>query len=256
MNTDNLLRQKHIDNVTYTWNNGPLNDLNVKVFDSFRVGLAVCFYQGPIENTNLNDTDPESGLRLWVATDETTFDQYAWRAGLPQWVWEETLPDMNGHATPGCFGWGAGWTTYTMFVDADDIPQLYWRDTSFDVFGNATHPMNVWVKSSIKFPKVDPTTGLNFHGNLYGKPADSDQIHGWNITFDAENSVLGSTLLSAVEGDTPLANTQLYSFTTPATGVARQGLIFYQTEGDDISLFTGDVTTGNWTSVQIPIPDD
>lgn len=126
VNKENTLRQKHIDNVTYTWNDGPLNDLNIEVFDSDRVGLAVCFYEGPIENANLEDTEPESGIRLWIATDETTFDQYAWRAGLPQWVWEETLHELNGHAAPGCFGWGSGTTTYTMFVDVDDNIQLYW----------------------------------------------------------------------------------------------------------------------------------
>ena len=124
---DNLLRQRYINNSTYTWNNGPLNDLNIKTLDSGPVGLQVCFYEGPIDNVNLNGTDPHSGMRLWIATSETTFAQYAWRAGLPSWVPEQSLwIDLNGHASPACYGWGKGSTTYVMFVDNQNDVQLYW----------------------------------------------------------------------------------------------------------------------------------
>lgn len=121
-----MLRQRFIDNSTFTWNDGPLNNLNIKVLDSPKVGLAACFYKGPIGNVDLTGTDPLSGIRLWIATDETTFDQYAWRAGLPQWQREQSWYDMNGHATPACYGWAAGSTTYAMFVDNHNTSQLYW----------------------------------------------------------------------------------------------------------------------------------
>jgi hypothetical protein len=98
--------------------------------------------------------------------------------------------------------------------------------------------------------------GLNFHGNLYGKPLNSERVHGWNITFDAENSGLTSTTLSVVDGDLPIADTNLYAFTTPAVGDPRQGLIFYQAKGDDITMFTGDIASGKWNSTRIPIPNN
>jgi hypothetical protein len=124
------LRQRFIDNQTWTWYDGPLNNLDISTLDSERVGLQACFYDGPIDgvgSVSLNGTDPTSGMRIFVATSETTFAQYAWRSGLPSWVQEQSnWSGVNGQATPACFGWAAGGTTYVMFVDEENAVHLYW----------------------------------------------------------------------------------------------------------------------------------
>ena len=286
-----MLKQRFIDNQTYTWYGGPLNSANIRAFDAERVGLQACFYQGPIAGVEFNGTDRTSGMRIFVATSETTFDQYAWRPGLASWTKEQSsFESMNGHATPGCFGWAAGWTTYVMFVGSQNDIQLWWsvsliqlhrfeiltylcrRDTSYEVQGSATHPLNTWVQgwslvkvsyvvmadhafaASTDFGSVDPTTGLSFHANLYGKSLDSGQVQGWNITFDAENSTTSSTLLSNVFGDPAIPGSHLFAWTIPPVGVPDELLVFYQIDGDDITVYSGNPTTGEWTPTTIPIP--
>ena len=130
INNNNSLRQRFIDNQTFTWYDGPLNDLDVSTLDSESVGLQACYYNGPIDSVgsvSLNGTNPNSGMRLFVATSETTFAQYAWRSGFTSWVQEQSnWSGVNGQATPACFGWAAGGTTYVMFVDEQNAIQLYW----------------------------------------------------------------------------------------------------------------------------------
>lgn len=126
INKENMLRQRTINNITYAWSDGLLNDLNIKTLDADRVGLQACFYEGPIDGVDLNGTQPISGIRIWVATSETTFDQMAWRNGLPTWTFEQTWTNLNGYASPACFGWAPGTVTYVAFVDLQDAVNLYW----------------------------------------------------------------------------------------------------------------------------------
>lgn len=123
---DNMLKQRRLDNLTYVWSDGLLNQMNIKALDTGQVGLQACFYEGPINNIDLNDTDKQTGMRLFVATSETTFDQVAWRYGLPHWEWEQSWQNLNGHASPACFGWDVGTTTYVMFIDLQNTVNMYW----------------------------------------------------------------------------------------------------------------------------------
>ena len=82
---------------------------------------------------------------------------------------------------------------------------------------------------------------------------------GWNITFDAENTAISGSSLSQVSGDAGIADSSLASWSIPPD-VSADGeyevLVFYQTEGDDITVFSGDVNSGQWTSANLPIADD
>ena len=100
--------------------------MNLKALDSDHVGLKACLYLGPIGNANLAGITATSGVRLFVASSDTTFEQFAWRPGMSKWIWEQTWRNKNGHASPGCFTWAKGQTTYSMFVDFDDNIELYW----------------------------------------------------------------------------------------------------------------------------------
>ncbi len=122
---NNLVRQRVINNLTYTWSDGPFNDLNVKAFDSPSVGLRAAFYSGPIYGVDLTGTDLYTGVRVWVATSSSTFVQYSWRAGMPQWNEDRTWEGMNGVATPASFGWFTQ-TFYVLFMDETATARLYW----------------------------------------------------------------------------------------------------------------------------------
>ena len=126
INKDNILKQRTIDNNTYTWSDGLINDLNITTLASDRVGLSVCWYYGPIMNSNMDFISGISGMRLWVATSAATFDQYAWRLGMSDWVYEQNWVDMNGQANPACHTPFLGNSTYVMFVNQTGAVDFYW----------------------------------------------------------------------------------------------------------------------------------
>lgn len=127
VNTDNFVRQRIIDSTTYTWTDGPLNDLNIQALDADRIGLKSCLYLGPITDVSTEVTTGH-GNRLFVATSETTFGQYAWYPDMSQWILEKTWPNVNGHASPACYGWGKGHTFYTWFVNLENNINMYWYE--------------------------------------------------------------------------------------------------------------------------------
>ena len=122
-----MLKQRIIDNTTYAWADGLLNNLDVRVLDADKVGLEACYYSGPIDNVDLNGTEPSTGIRLFVATSETTFDQFAWRRPLPQWVQEQqSWLNLNGHANPTSYNFAPDGVHYVAFVDLQNAVNLYW----------------------------------------------------------------------------------------------------------------------------------
>ena len=131
MNKDNLLRQRRIDHTTYTWAEGPLNALNIKVFDADRIGLTSCLYLGTIANVATSETKGH-GTRLFVATTATTFNQYSWYPSMTQWSFEKSWTNLNGHASPACYGWGKGHTFYTWFVNLENSIDMYWYAHDID----------------------------------------------------------------------------------------------------------------------------
>lgn len=82
---------------------------------------------------------------------------------------------------------------------------------------------------------------------------------GWNITFDAENTSISGSSLSQVSGHASAPDSSLASWSI-SPDISADGeyevLVFYQTEGDGITVFSGDVDSGKWTAEGLPIPDD
>ncbi|KAK5171479.1 uncharacterized protein LTR77_004624 [Saxophila tyrrhenica] len=255
INKENLLRQRSITNLTYVWSDGPLNDLKVRALDSAHVGLTAGFYAGPIGDVNLEGTKPYSGMRVLVGTGDTTFNQYSWRPGLTQWHYDQNWEDMNGEAAPAMFAWGRGQTTYINFIDQKNDVATYWMDTAMKKASTDAHRINVWTKSSINIPNLDSSAGLSYHGNLFGRVADSGKIQGWNMTYEAENSTIGSTTLSEVAGPPGSPDTRVAAMTYPPAGRYDTIFVFYQANGNEIVMSTGDVASGAWNSTTLPVPD-
>ena len=152
MGEDNQLRQQTTDNETFMWHPGFVDDLNITTLDADKCGLVACYYNGPIDDPSYNASSGDSGIRLFVATSESTFQQLAWQPGMQSWVIEQQWTGLNGHAQPACNGWSPGSVTYAMFVDDDDQVAFYWRDHGDDDDDDESHPMNTWVKGQSPNP--------------------------------------------------------------------------------------------------------
>jgi hypothetical protein len=102
------------------WQDGPLNDLNLKANDADMIGLQACYwgnfygdtdytYADGFNATNPNATLAPTGMHLWYADSDTTFQQYSWYTGQDQWSNDkQTWHNMNGHAGVGCQTWETG----------------------------------------------------------------------------------------------------------------------------------------------------
>lgn len=168
--------------MTFTWVDGPLSALNIKVLDADKIGLDACFYAGPIDNVDLNGTLPDSGIRLFVATGETTFNQLAWRSGLPSWTWEQSWEDLNGHASPACYDLAGGNVTYVMFVGQQNAIELYWFVCFALIHTSCTllivYPSSgeTQVRKRLTHRPTRSTSGLNVGPSHPGRMGSNDYL--------------------------------------------------------------------------------
>lgn len=114
-----------MDNVSKQWRDGPLNNLNVMALDDERVGLLICYYANNNADTELSGSG-SVGLRLWAASNATTFQQLGWSATSDAWTYNQDWTGLNGHVSPACYSWGGGFTSYVTFVDLDNQMNIYW----------------------------------------------------------------------------------------------------------------------------------
>ena len=64
----------------------------------------------------------------------------------------------------------------------------------------------------------------------------------YNVAWGMAVNVLGGTHMTVSAVDNPSGGASLY--------------VFAQDEGDDVSVYTRDLTGGQWSSGKLPIPDD
>lgn len=194
------------------------------------------------------------GMHMWYAVDDTTFQQWGWRDGDDTWTHQQDWSDFNGHAGVGCYSWGPGTVTYVMFVDLANSVEFWWKDTNTSVTGNGTHPINKWTNTSIAINNVNPATSLGYTNYFYAQMADTDMIMGYNISWGAENTTFVTGDSFTVEGEPGLSGTHLSVSAIPNFSGGNDLVVFYQTNGSDISEYTRDLVAGQWTSSSIPIP--
>ena len=121
---DSYVRQRVSSNSstfqTNIWQDGPLNALNLKANDADMIGLQACYwgnfygdsdynFSDGFNVTNPNITTTPTGMHLWYADTDTSFQQYSWYTGESQWTNDNnTWHNMNGHAGVGCQTWDSG----------------------------------------------------------------------------------------------------------------------------------------------------
>jgi hypothetical protein len=212
----------------------------------------------PLSNENSTAAvaySSQVGMHIWYASDESTFKQLGWRSGDDQWSHQDTFENKNGHAGVGCYSWGPGTVTYVMMVNEENTAEIYWRDTNTNLTATDAHPINEWVKSDVSIPHTNPSTSLGYTNYFYLQLEDNT-INAYNISWAAEKTAI-SAGSQFVVGDQPgLSGTHLSVTALPNQGGGNDNLVFYQVEGDDVTEYTRDLVAGQWTSLDVPIPDE
>jgi hypothetical protein len=145
INKDNYVTERISSNSTVSqeniWYDGPLNQLNLKANDQDMVGLQACFWGDFYGDSDYsfgdgfnatNETTTRTGMDLWYADTNTTFQQYSWLDGQTQWSSTDyTWDNQNGHAGVGCYTWATGSTQYVFMVDLTNTLQVYWYAVLF-----------------------------------------------------------------------------------------------------------------------------
>ncbi|KAL5389669.1 hypothetical protein DPSP01_002164 [Paraphaeosphaeria sporulosa] len=269
---DGHVKQKVNSNSTNIWQDGPLNSLNLTAYAAPNVGLQACWYGNyygdsdaskfPTRDGN-NDTIPFSnstpGMHLWYPTDESTFQQYGWYQGQDQWLKENTWRDMNAHAGVGCYSWQPGTTTYAMMVDKQDTATIWWRDTNSTRKATDAHPIDSWENvTGYAIPDLYPSSSLGFTEYFYTQMVDGT-IVGHDIDWGAEKTKgvdANVFTVGSAKGAIPgLKGTHLSVTAVEDQSGGTSLYVFYQTRGDDLSVFTRDLDGGQWTQGELPIPD-
>jgi hypothetical protein len=173
---DGYVRQKTNSNVTNIWEDGFVNNLNLKAFDADAVGLQACWYGNFYGDddakkfptaSGANNTEGfviDHGMHLWYASDEQTFQQYGIYEGQQEWVKQKSWPNMNGHAGVGCYSWLPGSVTYAMFVNLQDTVEIWWKDTNNTLYSTEEHPIMAWTNGE-NFLPVNRKLSLTDHSN-------------------------------------------------------------------------------------------
>jgi hypothetical protein len=140
IDTDNYVTERINSNSSAfqenTWKDGPLNQLNLKANDQDMVGLQACFWGDFYGDSDYsfgdgfnatNETITRTGMDLWYADTNTSFQQYSWLDGQAQWSSTDyTWDNQNGRAGVGCYTWATGSTQYVFMVDLTNTLQVYW----------------------------------------------------------------------------------------------------------------------------------
>lgn len=280
---DNLVKQVTQTNEstsTQLWTEGPLTKQNLKVYDeSPSTGLQACWkgnFYGDADykkfptvsgDTNEVPFDNRLGMNIWYAQDNSTFQQYAWYAGSPEWKFIQKWQGFNTQAGVGCYSWGAGTTQYAMMVNKGEDVEFWWKDTDTNtstIVQDEDHPYNVFVNASgVTIPDVWPSTSLGYTTFFYAQSADRS-IRGYDINYNAENSSYpmheNFTVQTPAEPLYALGGTHLTVSAVSEMDIEGKVLydslyVFFQKDGNDITAATRRVYGGEWTIAPLKIPD-
>ncbi|KAI6859960.1 hypothetical protein KC338_g7156 [Hortaea werneckii] len=266
---DNLIKQRSNSNTTNVWVDGPINTANLKANDADQVGMQACWYGNDYGDSDYTHTplpdsggdedyDEDVGMHLWYAVTSSSFEQWGWRDGEQEWRKQALWDRYNGHAGIGCYSWGPGTTTYVMLVTLQNTVEFWWKDTNTNLTGNDTHPINKWTNATqIAINDVHPASSLGYTNYFYAQSASDNMIRGYNISWAAENTTIleGEGNQFTVQGEPGLPGTHLSVTAIPNYSGGNELLVFYQTNGTDISEYTRDFYGGQWARVDIEIPE-
>lgn len=268
---DGFVKERVYRNDSITWEDGPLNSLNLKAYSAPNVGLQACWYGNYYGDKDVSDTENvpynTPGMHLWYPMDESSFEQWGWYLGKKATQWERSKDqdqgqwkNKNTHAGVGCFSWGNTNTTYVMMVNQYNGVEVWWKDTDKNTLTTDVHPINTWTNvTGAAFPGVYPSTSLGYTDFFYTQ-MQNGSIMGRNISWAAENSTVVEnqtfTIGDAEEPWLGLNGTHMSNTAVKTKSGGRDLVSFYQTNGSDITLFRRDIVSGDWDRRPLSIPDD
>jgi len=226
------------------------------------VGLQACWYgnfygdadyvHSPIPGTGSNNTAQDSviGMHLWYGREPTVLEEVTWTYNTTAWYRQDNF-SANAHGGIGCYSWGAGSVSYVMMVNFDNAVQVYWKDLNSSIASTDTHPVNKWVNTTVTIPNVMPNTSLGYTNYFYAQNADRT-IGGHNISYAAENTKLTSESFTIPQQGLPGTH---FSVTAVPNGSGGDSLlVFNQQNGSDITENARDLSNGQWTYADLPVP--
>jgi hypothetical protein len=119
------VRQRSGSNATTDWTDGTINQEALQTYRGDLVGLHACI-----------DSSDTAAMRLWYASDDTTFEEYAFTNDA--WAWQRSWRNYSGAAGVGCYSWGTDNYTYASFVNLDNTLELWYKEKT-DMDPNGWH---------------------------------------------------------------------------------------------------------------------
>ncbi|KAJ9616634.1 hypothetical protein H2200_000353 [Cladophialophora chaetospira] len=255
----NLIKEIWAGNNTQGWALGPLSDMSISAMDDDHVGMVAC-WEGPTSPKEYAEgyaTTTDSSLlaiRLVYAQDATTFQQLRYTGDTQDWVPEQTLPNLNGHASPACYNRDEGTVDYMMVVNLQNEINVYWRDTNTSLTNTTSHPINRWTNTSISIPNVEDNATLGYTKYLYAQEKNDQLIRAYSFSFAAENTTLDTGAGFVVQGNPGLPSTGLGITARPNPAGGDDVMALYQTDGSHIGYYERDADGVSWNSANILIP--
>jgi hypothetical protein len=147
-----------------------------------------------------------------------------------------------------------------MMVNKDNTAEIWWKDSNSSLTSTEEHPINEWVNATgYAVPNVNPMTSLGYTDYWYTQMADGT-IVGHSIDWNSENTTsIEENLFTVGNVRGPVRGLPGTRTSVTAVGDRSGGrslYVFFQTRGDDLSVFTRDIQGGQWTQGELPIPDD
>lgn len=119
------VRERTGNNNTMDWANGPIDKANLTAYRGDLIGLHACW-------AGYSNNVP---IRLWHASDESTFEEYVFYSDENEWRWQRTWNDYSGAAGIGCYSWtGPNNFIYAAFVNSNSDVEIWYQN----VTGSAT----------------------------------------------------------------------------------------------------------------------
>jgi len=184
INKDNYVTERINSNTSVyqenIWQDGPLNQLDLKASDQDMVGLQACFWGDFYGDSDYsfgdgfnatNETTTRTGMDLWYADTETSFKQYSWLDGQSQWSSTEyNWTNQNGQAGVGCYTWATGSTQYVFMVDLTNTLQVYWYAVLFclslSILAYTDAALGKIVTTATQAPRILSISGIKVSTSL------------------------------------------------------------------------------------------
>lgn len=273
---NNKIAERVQDNTTNIWNDGPIGKLGLQAVDDPNVALQACWYgsyYGNItyyNNSTSNQTDQIVGMHLWYGNSGSSIQEVSWLVGADEWTTEFLFEGFNGHGGIGCYSWGYGSVTYVMMSNLYSQVEIWWKDLNTTLTSTSVHPINSWqncksystaqqtqcslnTPASCSIPDVQQNTSLGYTDYFFMQHADLD-IGGYNVSWAAENTSLVTADTFTINGGKGMPGTHLTRTALPNNSGGASVYIFFQSNGSDVIEYQRDLSQGQWTTLEVPIP--